>query len=555
MTWLDKLMRPDLRDMAAYSSARGEAGGFKPSLPLDANESPWPPFGSLAARCMANRYPEPQPFELKGRLAAHWKVAPETMLLGRGSDELIDLLIRLFCRAGLDDILICPPTFGVYEVYAAIQGAGVIRVPLLADDGWQIDVSAVIAACQETTKLIFIPSPNAPMGHLMRREDVLALCKAREEKSLVVVDEAYVEFTDQPEGMLGYLGDVTNLVLLRTLSKAQGLAGERVGAVLGDVALMRALQKIQAPYPLTQSSIFVAMEALSPNGLLEAAERRKTLIAERERVAALLPSSPFVLRVFPSVANFLLAETQNADSLMERLKGFGILARNRDLLVRNTVRFSLGTPEENDILLRALSLKVPVTPLRGGRIASVQRVTKETAIDVTVDLDGPSFLTINTGIGFFDHMLEQVATHGGFALALTCRGDLQVDQHHTIEDCALALGEAMKKALGDKAGLARFGFTAPLDEALAQITVDLSGRPFAVFDGVFPSEKAGEMDCAMAPHFFLSLATALGAAIHVTVKGENAHHMIEACFKALGRALRQALRCEGAALPSTKGVL
>lgn len=556
MMGLEKLMRPDLRGLQAYSSARTEGGGFVPSLALDANENPWPPFGAHGAWCEANRYPEPQPRALIERLAAHWNLAPDWLLLGRGSDEGVDLLIRLFCRAGQDEILICPPTFGVYEVYASIQGAEVVRVPLLKKRGWQLDVPGILKTCKKTTKLIFIPSPNAPMGHLMKRGDLLKLCKAREEKSLVVVDEAYAEFSRQPDGVLEELKNVPNLVVLRTLSKAQALAGERIGATIGCPALLRELQKIQAPYPLAQSSIRVALDALSPNGLIEAAERRRVLIAERDRLAKLLVLSPFVTRVFPGEANFLLLETQDAEAFMRRLRGFGILARNRDSIIPGTVRLSLGTPEENDTLLRALDVPPPEKDKsRSCRLASVLRKTKETSVNVTVNLDKSDFLDVQTGVGFFDHMLEQLASHGGFGLIAQCKGDLNVDQHHTIEDCALALGEALRKALGEKKGIARFGFTAPLDEALANVTLDLSGRPFISFNGIFPEAKAGEMDTSMVPHFFRSLAMALGATLHVDVKGDNAHHMIEACFKSMGHALRQAVRIEGEALPSTKGVL
>ena len=172
-----------------------------------------------------------------------------------------------------------------------------------------------------------------------------------------------------------------------------------------------------------------------------------------------------------------------------------------------------------------------------------------------MNLDNPSFVNVDTGIGFFDHMLAQLATHGGFGMELHCKGDLVIDQHHSIEDCALALGEALKGALGDKKGIARFGFNAPLDEALAQVTIDLSGRPYAEFNGVLPAPTIGGMSSEMVPHFFHSLANSMAAAIHITVKGENAHHMTEASFKATGRALRQAFRREGDALPSTKGVL
>ena len=189
------------------------------------------------------------------------------------------------------------------------------------------------------------------------------------------------------------------------------------------------------------------------------------------------------------------------------------------------------------------------------RRAEVRRRTRETEILVRVNLDDPAPVRVTTGIGFFDHMLEQIAKHGGFALELTCKGDLAVDEHHTVEDCALALGEALRRALGSKVGIARYGFLLPMDEAQAQVAIDLSGRAFAQFCGHFNREAVGGLPTELVPHFFRSLAESLGAAVHVSVTGENSHHMIEGCFKAVGRALRQALRRESRELPSTKGVL
>jgi imidazoleglycerol-phosphate dehydratase/histidinol-phosphatase len=189
------------------------------------------------------------------------------------------------------------------------------------------------------------------------------------------------------------------------------------------------------------------------------------------------------------------------------------------------------------------------------RAATVVRKTKETDVHVRVNLDRPGPVAIATGIGFYDHMLEQVARHGGFALELTCVGDLAVDEHHTVEDCALALGQALRQALGDKIGIARFGFVLPMDEAQAQVAIDLSGRPYPVFEGTFGRDSVGGLPTELVPHFFRSLAESLGAALHVRVTGENTHHMVEACFKATGRALRQAVRIEGTELPSSKGTL
>jgi imidazoleglycerol-phosphate dehydratase / histidinol-phosphatase len=189
------------------------------------------------------------------------------------------------------------------------------------------------------------------------------------------------------------------------------------------------------------------------------------------------------------------------------------------------------------------------------RTATVARKTKETDINVEVRLDEETPIRVATGIGFFDHMLEQVAKHGGFSLQLSCSGDLHIDEHHTVEDCALALGQALKAALGDKRGIQRYGFMLPMDEALARVAIDLSGRPYFVFEGSFGRDQVGQLPTELVPHFFRSLAETLGAAINIKVSGENTHHMIEACFKGVGRALRQAIRITDTQLPSTKGTL
>jgi imidazoleglycerol-phosphate dehydratase/histidinol-phosphatase len=189
------------------------------------------------------------------------------------------------------------------------------------------------------------------------------------------------------------------------------------------------------------------------------------------------------------------------------------------------------------------------------RTAEIERVTRETAIRARVALDQDQPVDIRTGIGFFDHMLEQIAKHGGFSLQLDCKGDLDVDEHHTVEDVAICLGSALKKALGDKRGIGRYGFLLPMDESEARITLDLSGRGSFAFKGTFPREAIGGLPAELVPHFFRSLSESLGAALHIEVSGENAHHMVEACFKSAGRCLRQAIRIEGGDTPSTKGTL
>ena len=239
--------------------------------------------------------------------------------------------------------------------------------------------------------------------------------------------------------------------------------------------------------------------------------------------------------------------------LAAKLTARGIRVRFRPNAAPGGLRLTIGTDGENQAALAALGVAAGGRP---SRRATAARDTKETRIAVAIDLDAAAPRNIATGIPFYDHMLDQVAAHGGFALTLACEGDLEIDAHHSIEDCAIAFGQALRAALGDRRGIGRFGFALPMDEAEAQVLIDLSGRPFSRFEGDFAASHIGAYPTEMTAHVFRSLADTLGAAIHVKVSGENDHHKTEACFKALGRALRQAIAREGGdALPSTKGVL
>ena len=299
-------------------------------------------------------------------------------------------------------------------------------------------------------------------------------------------------------------------------------------------------------------SVDAALSALAPSRRAIHQERIARIRADRERIAQLLEKAPAVRSVRSGGGNFLFLEVEDPEALAARLRSLGIRVRFRPNAAPGGVRITIGTDTENEALLRAFGVQVETAP---GRQAEVVRDTRETKIAVAVDLDTASPRSISTGVPFYDHMLDQVAAHGGFSLLLSCDGDIEIDPHHSIEDCAIALGTALSKALGSKRGIRRFGFALPMDEAEAQVLIDLSGRPYCRFEGAFESTKIGDYPTEMTPHVFRSLADSIGAAIHVKVEGENDHHKTEACFKAFGRALRDAIRCEGDVLPSTKGVL
>jgi histidinol-phosphate aminotransferase/imidazoleglycerol-phosphate dehydratase/histidinol-phosphatase len=474
------------------------------------------------------------------------------VLVTRGSDEAIDLLVRVFCRPSEDSVVVCPPTFGYYRVAAEIQGARLQTVPLR--EGFVLDPDRLVevsASPEASAKLVFLCSPNNPTGGAIDPELIVEIA-GKLPNQIVIVDEAYIEFSST-ESLASRVAEVGNLVVLRTLSKAFGLAGARLGTALASPEILELMGRALAPYPIPATTLSSVLAALTPHGIAVVRERVARLARARDELASALSASSDVRRVHPSDANFLLLDVANGAEFAKRLRANGILVRVFDGELSSFVRVSVGSPEDNALLLRALGVeRASASPERR---AVVARDTNETNISASVDLDGDGVIDISTGVGFFDHMLEQVARHGGFGLRLTCAGDLDVDAHHTVEDSTLVLGQALREALGDKRGIARYGFVLPMDEARAEVLVDLSGRPASVFEGAFPDARVGELATEMVPHIFESLAQSLGAAIHVRVSGRNTHHMVESCFKGLGRSLRQAIHRSGSDVPSTKGVL
>lgn len=351
------LVRPEILALAPYSSARKESQGGK--VWLDANENPATPH---AGAPLLNRYPEPQPPELVARLASLYGAAPANILVTRGSDEGIDLLVRAFCRAGQDAILITPPTYGMYVVAAGIQGAAVRTAPLVAEKDFAVDPAAVIDAALAApsaesagqVKLVFLCSPNNPTGRNLARADVLQIVDALAGRAVVVVDEAYAEFS-LSESLVSALPSRANLVVLRTLSKAFGLAGARVGVTLAAPELIGVLQKILAPYPIPTPVVSAALAALTPDAIAAARRSAADLVAGRERLAAALLRLPDVRKVWPSDTNFLLVAVTDSARIMQLARAAGLIIRDRSKDVPNTVRITIGSPTELDFALEVLT--------------------------------------------------------------------------------------------------------------------------------------------------------------------------------------------------------
>lgn len=344
------LARPELLDLAPYAHA-----AWDPSLVrLHANENPWR-ASSDKSRGGLNRYPEPQSSELVARLARLYDVAPEQVLVGRGSDEGIDLLVRAFCSAGRDRILVCPPTFAMYRFAAEVQGAGVTEVPLDPTRGFALDPDALLSAWTPSTKIVFLCSPGNPTGSLLDPAAVEAVVAGLAGRALVVLDEAYIEFASQPS-RVGLLGRYPNLAILRTLSKAYGLAGARCGAVLAAPDVIGLLRRMIPPYAVTVQTIESVLDALAPARQAEAAERVAALTTERARLAAALADLPLVRRVWPSEANFLLVQGHDAGRLLEAGIEAGLLVRDvrRQPGLGDCLRITVGAPDENDRLVAAL---------------------------------------------------------------------------------------------------------------------------------------------------------------------------------------------------------
>ncbi|MBI3506879.1 MAG: histidinol-phosphate transaminase [Proteobacteria bacterium] len=353
MSGILSLVRPGILKLKPYVSARSL--GAEGTVYLDANENPLPLYKD-GPFLRVNRYPEPQPGRILQTAAALYGVAPERILVSRGSDEGIEVLTRALCEAGRDEVLICPPTYGVYEVAAGIQGAGVVRVPLVGAPDYRLDLRGIAKAIEQAggrIKLVYVCSPNNPTGTLFDEGQIAEVCRLAAGNALVVVDEAYLEFS-KSSGMLAGLGQLENLVVLRTLSKAWGLAGVRCGFTFAAPELIDVLQRVRAPYPMSSAAIQAIESVFTADG--EARMRRSVrgILAEKAKLAAALQGQPGVETIFPSAANFLLVRVGRRDALLAAAKRAGVVVRDRsfDEGLLDCVRVTIGTREENEAALR-----------------------------------------------------------------------------------------------------------------------------------------------------------------------------------------------------------
>lgn len=347
------LVRADLAGFGGYSSAR--TAKLNGDVWLNANEAAWANPGDESGSC--RRYPEPQPAALVAALADLYAAQPEQVLVGRGSDEAIDLLVRTLCEPGRDGVLFTPPVFGMYAVSARLQGARAIEVPLVdTADGLVTDIDAVIAAAIDgNAKLVFLCSPSNPGGRSVPLAQVQRVAQALAGRALVVVDEAYGEFADEPSAV-GLMHEHANIAVLRTLSKAHGLAAARIGTLVADADLVALLRKVQAPYPIPTPCSALALAGLSAQARTLTAQRVAQIRAERRRLQDALATLPIVRRVYASDANFVLVRFADAQGAFQALLAAGIVVRDQRAApqLADALRITLGTPEQNDRVIATL---------------------------------------------------------------------------------------------------------------------------------------------------------------------------------------------------------
>ncbi len=443
-------------------------------------------------------------------------VAWEQIVIGAGADDLILLAARAYLGPGRTAALE-EPTYSLYRVATLLQAA--------------VPVSDVTDAA-----LIWRCNPDNPTGRVTPAGELVDLARSHP-RAAVVVDEAYIEYGG--ESVVPWLQTVPNLIVLRTMSKAFGYAALRVGYAIAASATAAVLEGRRAPAPVTAPSARIAAAALRAPRYDIASE-----IAERQRVREALVAAGY--DVPEGAGNFVWIRTD--EDLAAPLEEKGIVVRR----FPGGIRVTVLRPSQNDIFLAALGAEVGAAP---GREITVIRTSTETALRITLDLDGSGRSHVATGIGFLDHLLTLLAFHAGFDLDCIAGGDLDVDEHHTVEDVLAAFGTALRDALGSREGVSRYGSAVvPMDEARAQAAVDLVRRPHAEISLSFTGERVGGLALSLLPHALERFTMEAGCTVHVDATGDDDHHVAEAAFKALGQALRQAVAPGEGGIRSTKGI-
>jgi histidinol-phosphate aminotransferase len=463
-----------------------------------------------------NEYPDGTYRALREAAASYAGLSAENVVVGAGADDLILLVARVFlgpgARAAID-----LPTYALYRIATTLAGGDVVEG-------------------EDDATVRWICNPNNPTGETTAPEEIVELAHTTPE-TVVVVDEAYLEYGGT--SCAPWVVKLPNLVVLRTLSKAFGLASLRVGYALAHPETAALLDERRAPAPISGPAAAIAAAALRAPRLGDV----QTTLEERERLRIALLAAGFDCP--PTATNFVFLRT--AEPLAERLEAEGIVVRS----FPEGIRISVRRPSENDVLLRALGAEPGPAP---GREATVLRTTTETALRLTLALDGTGRTRVETGIGFLDHLLTLLAFHASFDLELCAGGDLEIDEHHTVEDVLAALGTALTQALGTREGVARYGSAiVPMDEARAVAAVDLVRRPHAEVALSFSGERVGALAVSLLAHALERFAIEAGCTVHVESGGADDHHVAEAAFKALGQALRQAVAPGGDGIRSTKG--
>jgi histidinol-phosphate aminotransferase len=545
-------------------------------LHLSANESVCPidDLGVVLAEQtdVVSRYPNHMP--LQNAIASFVGVEADRIVVTAGGDDAIDRVMQDSITESRRKIVCHQPSFEMIRIYSEMYGGELDTTTWL--DG-EFPVDEFISRIDSQTAIVVVVSPNNPTGGLITVDQILKIADAAKGAGArLLVDFAYIEFASSDPTK--EISSRDNISIVRTFSKALGLAGLRVGYLIAsDAEYAMTIRDSSGPYPVSSLSLETARLAIEKHepamrsGLARIRSIRDNLAKVIVQCGGESPASE---------GNFILARFDKAEKIWSSLASDGIAVRifPNNPLLENRLRITCPT-NQGDFLRLAKALAKATDsdhssfvslvtadadaaaksdPVDTGKfVASTNRETKETKIDIELHLYGTGQIEISTGIGFLDHMLTALAFHSGMDLKLTCDGDLHIDDHHTAEDCALALGKAIDKALGPRRGIKRFGFAyAPLDESLARTVIDLSGRPWPEVHLDLEREMVGTWACENIVHFFQSLAMTLKCSLHVDViRGTNDHHKAEAAFKSLAKALQMALTRTEGAVPSTKGVL